>query len=154
MTLSVLLQHHSELVSSRWCHHDQIQRGLILLLLLTPSLPRSLLRAPGGGGGGSTRGKRLGGRQEASTATQSSKRAFRRSVFGRCFATGACNSHHTPPNVPILFLPAIRRGLEGWYAEGPNLTSRWLSLQALELPSPSLDSSPRMACDDPVAWFR
>ena len=103
MTLSLLLLHHSELVSSRWCHHDQIKRGLILLLLLTPSLPRSLLRAPGGGGGGSTRGKRLGGRQEASTTTQLSKRAFRRGAFGGFFrvsaATGACNSPHSWPTL-------------------------------------------------------
>ena len=100
VTLSVRLQHHSKLDSSRRYHRDQIKRVLILLLLLTLSLPRSLLRAPGGSSGGSTRRKRLGGRQEASTSTQSSKRALRRGAFGRCFsvATGACNSPHTPPN--------------------------------------------------------
>ena len=57
------------------------------------------------------------------------------------------------------------RCLEGWYAEGLNpvftlaLTTaraKPLSLQewALESPSPSCDSSPRMACDDPMVRFR
>ena len=119
VTLSVRLQHHSKLESSRRYHRDQIKRLLILLLLLTLSLPRSLLRAPGGSGGGSsTRRKRLGGRQEASTTTQSSKRAFRRGAFGGCFrvsaATGACNSPHSwsgPHSTQSTFCPPFAAAL-------------------------------------------
>ena len=70
------------------------------------------------------------------------------------------NALHT-----IIFFPDFCRCLEGWYAEGlkplssrslllPRAKPRSLQASALESPSPSSDSSPRMACNDPVVRFR
>ena len=132
VTLSVRLQHHSELDSSRRYHRDQIKRVLILLLLLTLSLPRSLLRVRQAAAAAAPR---LGGSDSEGGRRQALPHSYPSAPSGGAPSGGSSESPRRqvlailpqlewPTLHPIHFLPAIRSGLEGWYAEGPNLKSR------------------------------